>query len=37
MRKGKVFYKNVFAGVITEDESGYSFVYDNGYLSCEDS
>lgn len=37
MRKGKVFYNNVFAGVITEDESGYSFVYDNGYLSCEDS
>ena len=32
MRRGKVYYDNVFAGIITEDEHGYSFVYDEAYL-----
>lgn len=33
MRQGKVYYNNVLAGIITEDENGYSFVYDEAYLS----
>lgn len=33
MRQGKVYYNNVLAGIITEDENGYSFVYDAAYLS----
>lgn len=35
MKSGKVFYKDKFAGIITEDESGYSFTYDKGYLNSE--
>lgn len=33
MRQGKVYYNNVLAGIITEDEQGYSFTYDEGYLN----
>ena len=33
MRQGKVFYNEVLAGIVTEDENGYSFVYDEAYLS----
>ena len=32
MRQGKVFYNEVLAGIITEDENGYSFVYEEAYL-----
>ena len=32
MRQGKVYYDDVLAGIITEDENGYSFVYDGAYL-----
>ena len=32
MRQGKVYYDDVLAGIITEDENGYSFVYDEAYL-----
>ena len=32
MRQGKVFYNEVLAGIVTEDENGYSFVYDEAYL-----
>ncbi len=32
MKQGKVFYNDVFAGIITEDENGYRFVYDEYYL-----
>jgi serine/threonine-protein kinase HipA len=32
-RKGKVFYKDLFAGVIEETENGYQFTYDSGYFS----
>ena len=37
MRQGRVFYNDVPAGVVTEDENGYSFVYDSAYLEREDS
>ena len=33
MRQGKVFYGDVLAGIITEDEQGYSFTYDEAYLN----
>jgi serine/threonine-protein kinase HipA len=33
LRKGKVFYKSIFAGLIEETEEGYSFTYDPSYLS----
>lgn len=33
MRQGKVYYDNAFAGIITEDEQGYSFIYDEAYLN----
>ena len=32
MRQGKVYYDDMLAGIITEDENGYSFVYDEAYL-----
>ena len=33
MRKAKVFYRTSFAGVLSEEDSGYRFEYDDGYLS----
>ncbi|MCJ7553824.1 MAG: HipA N-terminal domain-containing protein [Ignavibacteriaceae bacterium] len=33
MKNGKVFYKNEFAGIISEDENGYSFTYKEEYLN----
>jgi len=36
-KKGKVFYKNLFAGIIEENEDGYFFSYDNVYLKNSDS
>lgn len=33
MRQGKVYYGDVLAGIITEDEHGYSFTYDEAYLN----
>jgi serine/threonine-protein kinase HipA len=32
-RKGKVFFKDAFAGFIAETENGYRFLYDQSYLS----
>lgn len=32
MRKAKVYYQDRLAGVLEETDSGYRFVYDNGYL-----
>lgn len=32
MRKAKVFYKNDWAGILTEDEEGYHFQYEHEYL-----
>lgn len=31
-RQGKVFNKDVFCGVVSETDAGYSFVYDENYL-----
>ena len=35
MKSGKVFYKDKFAGVITEDDNGYTFTYQENYLNSE--
>ena len=32
MRQGKVYYNDLLAGIITEDENGYSFLYEETYL-----
>lgn len=34
-RKGRVFYKDYFAGIIEETEMGYRFSYDEEYLQRE--
>lgn len=31
-KKGNVYFKDLFAGVISEDENGFSFKYDAEYL-----
>ncbi|MEA1875941.1 MAG: HipA N-terminal domain-containing protein [Bacteroidota bacterium] len=36
-RKGKVFYKQYFAGIIEETEKGYRFSYDEEYLNREEN
>jgi serine/threonine-protein kinase HipA len=36
MRQGRVFCNGISAGIITEDEQGYTFVYDEAYLSLPD-
>ncbi len=35
-RKGKVFYQDQLAGIITENEEGYYFQYDETYLNSND-
>lgn len=37
MRQGRVFCNGSAAGIITEDEQGYSFSYDEEYLSRPDA
>jgi serine/threonine-protein kinase HipA len=32
-RVGKVYNKGIFCGLITENEEGYTFVYDDNYLN----
>jgi len=36
-RRGKVYYKELFAGVITEDENEYTFEYVEDYLKNPDA
>ena len=36
MRQGRVFCNGIAAGTITEDEHGYTFAYDETYLSMPD-
>lgn len=33
MRQAKVFYKNILAGIISENEEGYTFQYDTRYVN----
>ena len=37
MRQGRVFCNGIAAGIITEDEQGYTFVYDEAYLGLPDA
>ncbi|HTO34698.1 MAG TPA: HipA N-terminal domain-containing protein [Flavobacterium sp.] len=37
MRKAEVYYKNNLAGIITENDEGYSFQYDEKYLESKNS
>jgi serine/threonine-protein kinase HipA len=37
MKKAKVFMYNKFAGVLTENEEGYHFQYDENYLHLKNS
>ena len=37
MKKGKVFYKDQYAGIITENETGYSFTYDEEYINFKNA
>jgi serine/threonine-protein kinase HipA len=37
MRKGKVFYKDLFAGMISEEESGYIFAYEKEYIKLKEA
>jgi serine/threonine-protein kinase HipA len=37
MRQARVYYKEAFAGTISEDDEGYTFQYDKEYLSNTDS
>jgi serine/threonine-protein kinase HipA len=33
MKQAKIYFKNDFAGILTESENGYAFLYDNQYLA----
>ena len=35
MKQAKVFMYSNFAGILTEDENGYAFVYDSQYLTSK--
>jgi serine/threonine-protein kinase HipA len=37
MKQAKVFFQENFAGVLTEDENGYTFVYNVDYLQKKDT
>ena len=37
MRQGQVYCSGIVAGVITEDENGYTFEYDKAYLARNDA
>ena len=37
MRKADVYYKDVKAGQLTEDDNGYLFCYDTNYLALENA
>ena len=33
MRRARIYYKDLLAGILTEDDTGYEFVYLPEYLS----
>lgn len=35
MKRGKVYIKDVFCGIINESEEGYTFEYDKAYLNMD--
>lgn len=36
-RAGNVYFKDVFCGVVSESDSGYTFIYDFDYLKSNDN
>lgn len=36
MRQAQVFYQKILAGILAENEDGYTFSYDENYLKNED-
>jgi serine/threonine-protein kinase HipA len=37
MKQAKIYMRSQQAGILTEDEAGYSFCYDESYLRAEDA
>ena len=37
MRQAKIYNYDLFAGILTEDENGYTFQYDSDYLQSDDA
>jgi len=37
MKQGNVYFKNILAGTIREDEDGFTFQYDHDYLQRDDA
>ena len=37
MKQAQVFFRENFAGVLTEDETGYTFIYNADYLQKKDA
>lgn len=37
MRRGKVFFKGIFCGFVSENEQGYFFEYDKDYLTSSNA
>ena len=37
MKQAKVFFRENFSGILTEDENGYTFVYNTDYLQKKDA
>lgn len=37
MKQAKIYNYNLFAGVLTEDENGYTFQYDAAYLQSDEA
>ena len=37
MRRAKIYYQSKLAGVLSEEDTGYRFVYDNDYLQQPDA
>jgi len=37
MKQAKIYMRNQLAGILTENENGYSFCYDNEYLQARDA
>ena len=37
MKQGKIFLRDQYVGLLTEDENGFSFVYDAAYLRKADA
>ena len=37
MRRAKIYYQSQLAGILSEEDTGYRFVYDNDYLRQPDA